>query len=143
MRKKGAPEGGMKKNTGWPFWKKQKLKKKKYTRTLMGTVVEITLSGRNETSLNTAAEAAFDEIKRLEGLMSHYTNDSDVARIKKAAGRDAVAVSMETMEVIEASLEISEITNGAFDITMGILGNVWHFTTVNNNRSEHNGGISP
>ncbi|MEK7803628.1 MAG: FAD:protein FMN transferase, partial [Deltaproteobacteria bacterium] len=112
----------------------------KYTRTLMGTVVEITLSGRNETSLNTAAEAAFNEIKRLEGLMSHYTNDSDVARINKAAGKDAVAVSMETMEVIEASLEISEITNGAFDITMGILGNVWHFTTADNNRSERDGG---
>ncbi|OGQ47938.1 MAG: hypothetical protein A2W63_04830 [Deltaproteobacteria bacterium RIFCSPLOWO2_02_44_9] len=115
----------------------------KYTRTLMGTVVEITLSGRNETSLNTAAEAAFDEIKRLEGLMSHYTNDSDVARINKAAGRDAVAVSMETMEVIEASLEISEITNGAFDITMGILGNVWYFTTADNGRSERDGGMSP
>lgn len=100
----------------------------KYTRTLMGTVVEITLVGKDEARLNVAAETAFGEIKRLEGLMSHYKEDSDVGRINAAAGKEAVHVSSETFEVIEAALEVSRLSNGAFDVTMGVLGKVWHFT---------------
>lgn len=100
----------------------------KYTRTLMGTVVEITLVGKDEANLNVAAEAAFSEIKRLEGLMSHYKEDTDVGRINAVAGKEAVHVSSETFEVIETALEVSRLSNGAFDVTMGILGKVWHFT---------------
>lgn len=100
----------------------------KYTRPLMGTIVEITLIGKNEALLSAAAEAAFAEIKRLEGLMSHYREDSDVTKINNAAGKEPVAISNETMEVIEASLKASQITHGAFDISMGVLGKVWHFT---------------
>lgn len=100
----------------------------KYTRTLMGTVVEITLVGKDEAKLNVAAEAAFSEIKRLEGLMSHYKEDTDVGRINAVAGKEAVHVSSETFEVIETALEVSRLSNGAFDVTMGILGKVWHFT---------------
>ena len=99
----------------------------KYTRPLMGTIVEITLIGKNEALLNAAAEAAFAEIKRLEGLMSHYREDSDVTKINNAAGKEPVAISNETMEVIEASLKASQTTYGAFDISMGVLGKAWHF----------------
>ncbi|MBI5049190.1 MAG: FAD:protein FMN transferase [Deltaproteobacteria bacterium] len=101
----------------------------KYTRTLMGTVVEITLVGEDEVRLNKAAGAAFDEIKRLENLMSHYKEDSDVAKINASAGKKPAAISHETLAVIETSLKVSQLSNGAFDVTMGILGKVWHFTT--------------
>src|SRR3989338_2261652 len=67
-------------------------------------------------------------MKRLEGLMSHYKGDSDVSRINAAAGKEAVTSSRETVDVIEASLKVSRITNGTFDVTMGVLGKVWHFT---------------
>jgi len=100
----------------------------KYTRLLLGTVVEITLAGRDEAQLNAAAEAAFAEIQRLEALMSHYREDSDVARVNNAAGKEAVAVSKETFEVVEVSLNASRLTNGSFDVTMGVLGKAWHFT---------------
>ncbi|MBI5327846.1 MAG: FAD:protein FMN transferase [Deltaproteobacteria bacterium] len=100
----------------------------KYTRTLMGTIIEITLVGDDEVRLNRAAEAAFDEIKRFENIMSYYKKDSDVDRINASAGKKAAAISNETLEVIETSLNVSRITNGAFDITMGVLGKVWHFT---------------
>ncbi|MBI5875321.1 MAG: FAD:protein FMN transferase [Deltaproteobacteria bacterium] len=100
----------------------------KYTRTLMGTVVEITIVGKDEARLNAAAGAAFEEIKRLEGLMSHYKEESDVSRVNAAAGKEAAHVSIETFEVIEAALEVSRLTGGTFDATMGALGNVWHFT---------------
>ncbi|MBI3752808.1 MAG: FAD:protein FMN transferase [Deltaproteobacteria bacterium] len=100
----------------------------KYTRLLMGTVVEITLVGGDETGLTSAADAAFDEMQRLEHLLSRYRDDSDVARINRAAGKEAAVVSKETMDVIEASLKVSQYSHGAFDITMGVLGNLWHFT---------------
>lgn len=93
----------------------------------MGTIVEITLTGRDEEKLNKAAEAAFIEIQRLEKLMSHYREDSDVNKVNRAAGKEAIIVSNETMEVIKTSLNVSDISKGAFDITMGVLGNVWHF----------------
>lgn len=96
----------------------------------MGTVVEITLVGKDEAKLNAAAEAAFAEIQRLEALMSHYREDSDVARINNAAGKEAVAVSKETFEVIEVSLNASRLTNGAFDVTMGVLVKAWRFTPL-------------
>ena len=99
-----------------------------YSRVLMGTVVDITIIGDDEARLNSAAETAFAEIKRLEGLMSHYKEDSDVGRINAAAGKEAAHVSIETFEVIEAALEVSRLSSGAFDVTMGALGKVWHFT---------------
>lgn len=104
----------------------------KYTRLLMGTVVEITIAGSDETRLNAAAADAFDEIKRLEGLMSHYKDNSDVSRINKAAGKEAQVIANETMDVINASIKVSQITGGAFDITMGVLGNLWRFTKDDN-----------
>lgn len=100
----------------------------KYSRVLMGTVVDITITGGDEARLNSAVEAAFAEIKRLEGLMSHYKEYSDVGRINAAAGKEAVRVSTETFEVMEAALEVSRLSGGAFDVTMGALGKVWHFT---------------
>lgn len=100
----------------------------KYTRLLMGTIVEITLHGNDEQLLKLASDAGFAEIKRLEALMSHYKDDSDVARINKDAGKEPVKVSQETIDVIETAKKASEMSSGAFDITMGALGKVWHFT---------------
>ena len=100
----------------------------KYTRLLMGTVVEITLGGDNEQVIKDAAAAGFDEIARLEKLLSHYQDTSDVSMINKFGWEKPVKVSQETMDVIDASERVSEMTNGAFDITMGVLGRVWHFT---------------
>ena len=108
-----------------------------YSRVLMGTVVDITITGGDEARLNSAAEAAFAEIKRLEGLMSHYKEDSDVGRINAAAGKEAAHVSIETFEVIEAALEVSHLSSGAFDVTMGALGKAWHFT------KDDEGAMSP
>ncbi|MBI5894272.1 MAG: FAD:protein FMN transferase, partial [Deltaproteobacteria bacterium] len=100
----------------------------KYIQLLMGTVVEITLYGNDEQLLKLASDAGFEEIKRLEALMSHYKDGSDVARINKYAGIEYVKVSQETIDVIETAKKASEMSSGSFDITMGVLGKVWHFT---------------
>src|SRR5262249_26930995 len=53
--------------------------------------------------------------------------ESDVVRINKAAGKDAVKVSAETLEVIQKSLEMSRKSGGAFDITFAAMKGLWKF----------------
>ena len=94
----------------------------------MGTRVEITAVGRDRALVAARVAAAFGEIDRLEGLLSEFRPDSEVSRINRAAGAAPVAVSPETFEVIERSLEVSRISGGAFDITFAALSGIWDFT---------------
>ena len=73
----------------------------------------------------------YDEIRRIEILMTDWERpgepESDVVRINKAAGKQAVQVSAETFEVIEKSLEMSRKSDGAFDITFAAMKGLWKF----------------
>jgi len=91
----------------------------------MGTVIEITLIGEDEESAEKAALQAFQEIKRIEHLMSPWIESSDVSRINRSAGQECVKVSPETIEVIKKAKEISELSEGGFDITVGPLTQLW------------------
>ena len=91
----------------------------------MGTVIEITLIGDDEEAANKGALQAFQEIKRIEALMSPWLESSDVTRINRSAGREWVGVSPETMEVIKKAQEISKLSEGGFDITVGPLTELW------------------
>jgi thiamine biosynthesis lipoprotein len=97
----------------------------KYHQVAMGTVIEITLIGDDEEAANKAALQAFQEIKRIETLMSPWLDSSDVARTNRSAGKEWVKVSPETVEVIRKAQEISELSEGGFDITVGPLTGLW------------------
>lgn len=96
-----------------------------YGRNLMGTMVEFTLAGGDRESFDAAAEAGFREISRLERLLSSYDPESDVSRVNAAAGEGPVEVSPEVAEVVSTALEISRLTGGAFDPTVGSLAGAW------------------
>jgi thiamine biosynthesis lipoprotein len=91
----------------------------------MGTMIEIILMGDDEGSANKAALQAFQEMKRIETLMSPWIDSSDVTRINRSAGKEWVKVSPETMEVIKKAKEISELSEGGFDITVAPLVELW------------------
>ena len=91
----------------------------------MGTIVEITLIGDDEESAREAALQGFHEIKRIEQLMSPRIDSSDVSKINRSAGKEWVKVSKETIEVVLKAREISEFSEGAFDITIGPLSHLW------------------
>ena len=91
----------------------------------MGTVIEITLIADDEEAANKASLQAFQEIKRIETLMSPWLDSSDVTRINRSAGKERVKVSPETFEVIQKAQEISELSEGGFDITIGPLTELW------------------
>lgn len=106
-----------------PIFKKSKF--------LMDTVVTITAVGPKE-DVEKAIDATFSEIERLEALMSGFKEGSDVDRINKSAGIRPVKVDKDVLKVILKAIEISEMTNGAFDITIGPLSNLWGFGVKEN-----------
>lgn len=75
-----------------------------------------------------ALEAAVCEVRRIERLLTTFSDDSETARINAAAGSEPVAVSAEVFALVERSLRISRLTQGAFDITYGSLDKrFWNF----------------
>ncbi|HYG58410.1 MAG TPA: FAD:protein FMN transferase, partial [Symbiobacteriaceae bacterium] len=89
---------------------------------LMDTPVRVVVYGPPN-----AADAAIDEISRLEGLWHPGRAESDVARVNAAAGLEAVKVAPETLDLAERALAVASLTDGAFDPTIGPLVLAWGF----------------
>lgn len=70
---------------------------------------------------------AIDEIKRIQALMTTWTNDSEVSRINQAAGKEPVKVGAETFAIIKESVHAGDISEGTFDITFHTLHGLWKF----------------
>lgn len=101
------------------------------SRVLMGTRVDLVAAVRagrdvDARAVRQAMREAFAEMARLEGLMSRYRADSDVARIGAAAGQRAVPVAPEVMAVLRSARRLHRDSGGAFDVTIGALDG-WHF----------------
>lgn len=86
------------------------------SRELLGTRVDIVAQGKQASE---AMAQAFAEMARLERLMSRYRADSEISALNRSAGLAAVEVSVETMAVLQRGLQLSQISDGAFDITIG------------------------
>src|SRR5262249_10242145 len=69
----------------------------------------------------------FDEIARIERLMTTWRDDSDISKVNAAAGVAPVAVSPETFECVKRSLEYSRLSGGAFDVSFYALKGLWKF----------------
>jgi thiamine biosynthesis lipoprotein len=93
----------------------------------MGTSAEISVSQAAPKKAEDALEAAFQEMERINVLMSHYRPDSEVSRIARFAGQKEIRVSPETLEVIERALYFSRLSGGALDVTIGSVFRLWNF----------------
>ncbi|HQQ70023.1 MAG TPA: FAD:protein FMN transferase [Alicycliphilus sp.] len=96
------------------------------SRNLMGTRVDIVADGGDARQLQAAIGLAFEEMQRLEAVLSRYREDSAVRRIGQAAGHNAVPVSAEVMAVLRSAHQVWRESAGAFDPTVGALSG-WHF----------------
>ncbi len=94
---------------------------------LMGDKFDITVVADNEEIGYINIEEAVSEIKRIEKLISSWDEESETSKINKNAGLKPVKVSVELYKLIERANQISEITNGAFDITFAGLDKIWQF----------------
>lgn len=95
------------------------------TESIMGTEVTITVVAKSEAEGSAAIDAGMAEIRRFDRMMSLYKDDSEITKVNLAAGKRPVRVSPEMIEVVVAANRISELTNGAFDVTVGPLVVLW------------------
>ncbi|WP_312900116.1 FAD:protein FMN transferase [Chryseobacterium taichungense] len=95
---------------------------------LMGNAFEITVVSDDENIAHRHIEAAIEEIRRIEKLLTTFSEESQTNLINKNAGIQPVKVDWEIFDLIERSLRISRITDGYFDISYGgIDKSFWNF----------------
>ena len=94
----------------------------------MGNQFEFTLIDENENNANETFEIAIQEIKRIETLLTTFSDTSITYKINENAGISAVSVDDEVFQLIKRCQFISKITQGAFDISYGSLDKrFWNF----------------
>lgn len=94
-------------------------------RILMGTFARVEAVAGGRQTARSAIEAAFEKLEWIDDLMSDYKDDSELSRVNRLAYGRAVPVSSELFEVLAASVEYSRRTDGAFDVTVGPLVDLW------------------
>ncbi len=99
----------------------------KRTLKLMGSRFEITVTASDVNSANEYIDLAVAEITRIEKLISSWDPSSQTSLINTNAGIKPVSVDPELYNLIQRSLKISEITDGAFDISYASMDKIWKF----------------
>jgi thiamine biosynthesis lipoprotein len=93
----------------------------------MGSTYSVAVYGEDRQKMENAVDAAFDEVDRLDEMLSNYKASSELSRVNREAGGGPVEVSEELFHLLEACREYSRASDGAFDITVGPLMKVWGF----------------
>ena len=92
----------------------------------MGAPFRIVLYARDAVQAETAAQAAFRRVEALNQILSDYETDSELSRLSRTAGSGkAVPVSNDLWRVLVQAQRFAELSNGAFDITVGPCVNLW------------------
>jgi thiamine biosynthesis lipoprotein len=93
----------------------------------MGTTYTIDAYGASAGLLESATESAFDEVRRLDQLLSNYLPGSELSQVNQRAYESPVRVSKEFFELLQDCFAYSRKSEGSFDITVGPLMKVWGF----------------
>jgi thiamine biosynthesis lipoprotein len=94
---------------------------------IMGSVYRVAVYGEKRAVMASAVQAAFEEARRLDHLLSNYKEDSELSRINRLAADGPVDISGEMAELLARCLDYSRASEGAFDITVGPLMKTWGF----------------
>jgi thiamine biosynthesis lipoprotein len=97
------------------------------TRLSMACVYAIDAYGPDAAALPRILDEAFDEVDRIDRLMSHYKANSPLSRVNREAARGPVAVEPELFDLIAEAMRYNRESDGAFDITVGPLMKAWGF----------------
>ncbi len=89
------------------------------TEYMLNTVITITADDKS------AVAECFDEIRRIENLLSVYLPDSEIWAVNSAPAGTPVNVSQETFDLLKKADEYKRLTGGAFDITIKPLVDLW------------------
>ena len=92
----------------------------------MGTSYQVTLESDSNTAAKIQKQIDIELIK-INQLMSTYIDDSELSLFNRSSSLDCQKVSEETYYVIQNAIEVSEKTQGKFDVTIGPLISEWGF----------------
>lgn len=99
---------------------------------LMGSGFEITAVASDKATAVKAVDSGIGEIIRIEKLISEWDSTTRVSEVNRRAGIRPVKVEKELYDLIKRALKISELTDGAFDISFASMDKIWKF-----DRGEH------
>ena len=94
---------------------------------VMGTTFTVVAYDESRSRLESAVDQAFEEVRRIDSMLSNYRKDSEWSRVNREAAEQPVAVSRELFRLLAACNGYSRASDGAFDITVGPLLKVWGF----------------
>ncbi len=93
----------------------------------MGSDFEITVVAKTQLEADKQIGIAISEIGRIEALISSWKSTSETSNINKNAGVSPVKVSKELFNLIQRALQISNLTDGAFDISYASMDKLWKY----------------
>jgi thiamine biosynthesis lipoprotein len=96
-----------------------------FTEPHMGTTFKLILYASDEPTANRAAQAAFARIGVLDGILSDYRPTSELMQLCAKAGEGPVQVSEDLFTVLVRAQEVSRLSDGAFDVTVGPVVRLW------------------
>ncbi len=93
----------------------------------MGTTYTVVAYGADQNVLIAATEQAFEEVRRLDGMLSNYRPESEIGQVNRFGAERPVRVSPELFRLLSECVEYGRLSEGTFDITVGPLMRVWGF----------------
>ncbi|TJY68764.1 FAD:protein FMN transferase [Sphingobacterium alkalisoli] len=95
--------------------------------TKMGSLFDITVVARDSIQADQHIQNAANEIERIENLISEWRPHTQIAQVNQYAGISPVQVDKEVFELTRRAIQYSQLTDGAFDISIAALDKVWVF----------------
>lgn len=93
----------------------------------MGTTYTVVTYGTDRFAMDSVVEEAFDEVARLDSLLSNYKPDSEWSKVNREAPSGPVHISDELFALLSDCVAYSRASEGSFDITVGPLMKLWGF----------------
>ena len=94
---------------------------------MLGSPFEITVVAKDSLQGKYFTDLAIAEVKRIENQISDWIPTTQISLVNKNAGIQAVKVDTEVFELVARAIKISEITDGAFDISYASMDKIWKF----------------
>lgn len=99
----------------------------KKSASLLGSPFEITVLAKDSLQGEVFCNTAIEEVKRIENLISDWIPSSQISKVNQNAGIQPVKVDNEVFDLVERAIKVSQLTNGAFDISYASMDKIWKF----------------
>lgn len=94
---------------------------------IMGTTIRVEVWHADEKVRQKGIVTVLEEMERINRLMSPYIEESQLSKINMHAHEGPVEVDLDLFELIDKSIEVSRLTDGAFDITFASVGDLYNY----------------